>query len=414
MEIKKKNLLYICSDYPNQKGDAAFINTEIKYVAEVFENIIVLTHGNEVLPCVETPKNVTVFYFHTYPRFYRYFVHFLQTLNPMFWKEIFLIIKNKKKISSVISALIFLGEATMESKVIKKICKKYKIDLCYTFWFLQSTLACLLASKYMKTRNVCTRTHGYDLYEFRNKRMYQPYKVQMDKKIAKIFFISRNGFEYYKKNFITCSTEKYILNYLGTENNMSFVPHKYRNEIRLLSVSYIVPVKRIQLIIEILSNCAENGIKIYWTHIGGGAEETYMKKLAEKKLHGTSVSYNFLGAMPHDQVLEYYKNNLVDIFITTSESEGLPVSIMEAMSYGIPVIATDVGGICEIVDSKCGWLTEKNECVNGSFIAINDWQKMTVAERHEKAYSAYEKWNSIFNAKKNYNEFAMNLEKFAE
>jgi len=48
--------------------------------------------------------------------------------------------------------------------------------------------------------------------------------------------------------------------------------------------------------------------------------------------------------LPHNDVLNYYASNPVDVFINTSSSEGLPVSIMEAMSFGIPVIATNVGG----------------------------------------------------------------------
>ena len=44
----------------------------------------------------------------------------------------------------------------------------------------------------------------------------------------------------------------------------------------------------------------------------------------------------------------------VDLFLTVSANEGIPVSIMEAQSFGIPVIATDVGGISEIVNNVNG------------------------------------------------------------
>ena len=48
-------------------------------------------------------------------------------------------------------------------------------------------------------------------------------------------------------------------------------------------------------------------------------------------------------------MLDYYKNNIIDIFINLSASEGIPVSIMDAISFGIPCIATNVGGTGEIV-----------------------------------------------------------------
>ncbi|MGZ5247769.1 MAG: glycosyltransferase, partial [Flavitalea sp.] len=49
-----------------------------------------------------------------------------------------------------------------------------------------------------------------------------------------------------------------------------------------------------------------------------------------------------------------------DLFLNVSESEGVPVSIMEAMSAGLPVIATNVGGTREIVDGSNGVLVNKN------------------------------------------------------
>lgn len=43
-------------------------------------------------------------------------------------------------------------------------------------------------------------------------------------------------------------------------------------------------------------------------------------------------------------VYDFYRNNDVDVFVNLSESEGIPVSIIETISFGVPVVATDVGG----------------------------------------------------------------------
>ena len=56
-----------------------------------------------------------------------------------------------------------------------------------------------------------------------------------------------------------------------------------------------------------------------------------------------------MGAIQNVEVYKYYNEHCADLFINVSSSEGLPVSIMEAISFGIPVIATDVGGTGEIV-----------------------------------------------------------------
>ena len=61
------------------------------------------------------------------------------------------------------------------------------------------------------------------------------------------------------------------------------------------------------------------------------------------------IDLHLFGHLDNNEIFNMYKNNSYDYFITLSESEGLPVSIMEAISCGIPVIATAVGGITEIV-----------------------------------------------------------------
>jgi glycosyltransferase involved in cell wall biosynthesis len=51
--------------------------------------------------------------------------------------------------------------------------------------------------------------------------------------------------------------------------------------------------------------------------------------------------------------------NAIDVFCLTSAMEGLPLSILEAQSCGVPVIATNVGGCSEVIDKKTGILIEK-------------------------------------------------------
>jgi glycosyltransferase involved in cell wall biosynthesis len=70
------------------------------------------------------------------------------------------------------------------------------------------------------------------------------------------------------------------------------------------------------------------------------------------------------GHVDNSNVLNFYKENYVNLFINLSESEGLPVSMMEAISYGIPIIACKVCGIPEIViNEKTGLLLDVNEDV---------------------------------------------------
>lgn len=216
--------------------------------------------------------------------------------------------------------------------------------------------------------------------------------------------------DYYLKTFATSLNEKYSLCYLGTENFKPFVPHPYLQTIELLSVSYVVPVKRIYLIVEALKFCSEKNIKIHWTHIGAGPEMELAVNLARQNFKGnSSVQYDFLGSFENEKIHEYYKSHQVDLFVNMSESEGLPVSMMEAMSYGVPVIAPDVGGISEIVDDDSGWLLSKDECQKEFLAVIEEWVSYSQEMKHKKAFSAYKKWNLTFNAQKNYSAFTKAL-----
>jgi glycosyltransferase involved in cell wall biosynthesis len=121
------------------------------------------------------------------------------------------------------------------------------------------------------------------------------------------------------------------------------------------------PVKRIDMIMEYLSIYSkEHNIKIEWHHIGNGVLEDELNKKKEKLQH-ENFKIIFVGYLENKDIFEYYKNNSFDYFITLSASEGLPVSLMEACSVRLPIIATNVGGISEIVKNEIdGFLLSAN------------------------------------------------------
>ena len=94
--------------------------------------------------------------------------------------------------------------------------------------------------------------------------------------------------------------------------------------------------------------------KVTWTHIGDGPNRAEVDAIIAK--FPENVTGVMLGAMPNAEVLRYYSEHHVDLFVNVSESEGVPVSIMEAFSFGIPVLATNTGGVAEIVDETVGKL----------------------------------------------------------
>ena len=114
-----------------------------------------------------------------------------------------------------------------------------------------------------------------------------------------------------------------------------------------------------------------------------------------------------MGAIQNVEVYKYYNEHCADLFINVSSSEGLPVSIMEAISFGIPVIATDVGGTGEIVKNGIsGFL------INRDFETVELAKKiMNIYELPYDEFISLRKntrnlWREKYQGKINYKNFA--------
>lgn len=165
------------------------------------------------------------------------------------------------------------------------------------------------------------------------------------------------------------------------------------------------PVKRVDRIIDALS--LTDGIKAEWTHIGSGMLADELKEQAERELKGKeNIKYELKGYMNHDDAMEYISDNSFDFLLNVSSSEGLPVTMMECMARGMPVIATDVGGVCEIVENGKNGFMLKPDFTDGELVStIKEYAEMSADERRKMSDCAYEKWRNCFDCRKNYLEF---------
>lgn len=141
-----------------------------------------------------------------------------------------------------------------------------------------------------------------------------------------------------------------------------------KNNIVLLFFGTVVESKGIFDLVNFLSENDYFKKKKLLLHIGGEGELTKMNDLLEQKnvkdqilIHGWVAGKNKI------ELLEK-----ADIFILPSYAEGLPMSILEAMSYGKPIIATEVGGVPTLVQNNFnGWVYNPNE-INSLTSIIDD------------------------------------------
>lgn len=103
-----------------------------------------------------------------------------------------------------------------------------------------------------------------------------------------------------------------------------------------------------QYIIKALGKLKKDGNTNFEYRLVGGGDNTYLKKVAAK--NGVSSQVIFEGSLPHDAVFEWLKS--IDIYAQPSRQEGLPRSLIEAMSLGIPAIGAKTGGIPELLENE--------------------------------------------------------------
>jgi len=129
----------------------------------------------------------------------------------------------------------------------------------------------------------------------------------------------------------------------------------------ILHVSTFRPIKRITDCIEIVARIksleigsgSQSGVMLVMC--GDGPERADAEALAARL--GVAGSVTFVGKQPQWQVRDYL--SVADLLLLPSQSESFGLTALEAMACEVPVIATRVGGIPELVEDKgCGYLFE--------------------------------------------------------
>jgi glycosyltransferase involved in cell wall biosynthesis len=221
-----------------------------------------------------------------------------------------------------------------------------------------------------------------------------------------VYPISENGKRYIEANY-PCDNQKIKVNRLGTGAGSPRIVHKLNDRFSIISCSWISEVKRVDRMISVLSKLPDRNVE--WTHFGGGDLLGETERLAHEFLDN-KVEWRLTGTLSHDEIMATYSQNDFHLFLNLSSSEGIPVSIMEACSYGIPVIATDVGGTSEIVtDGYNGFLVDKDFTDEDVIMAIERLQQMTDDEYCRFCENSLLRWKKRFSAKKNYADFYLNL-----
>lgn len=124
--------------------------------------------------------------------------------------------------------------------------------------------------------------------------------------------------------------------------------------LRVLVPANLVEVKGHKYLFKALQELKRSGMVVSCELAGDGPEKRPLMQLSRDL--GLENTISFLGSVSHEAVIDRYMNGLIDVVVLPSiimksgEQEGVPVALMEAMAFGIPVISTYSGAIPELVE----------------------------------------------------------------
>ncbi len=406
MNQRGKSLLFITAEFPFGKGET-FIENELPILAEGFERILIISLAEATEHAREVPENVTV----QRSPVKLTFLQKIGAFRHIFKSEVRNEIKRVNNVyklpwSKAIIATIFFSweRANRIARLVES--KLTENTISYAYWSDDSAIALAQLKRRFPEMKCISRCHGWDVYFEASGIDYLPFRELLTDRIDRVVAISEAGLRYIQKRWKISKKDMLSYSRLGTTRRLDKWRSQQLARIPLIvSCSNVIPVKRVHLIAKALGELKESSF--HWVHFGDGIQMSSLKELVKEL--GISDLVTFKGRCPNHEVLMFLQNNPVKFFINVSASEGIPVSIMEAMSLGIPVLATDVGGTSELVNHENGWLVDKGISIADLALVISRILNEDQAILQEKSKKAFETWETKYNAERNFQVFVEEL-----
>ncbi len=405
----KDSIFYFVDDI-----DTSFVLNDIRKLAPQTKELVILS-AEAIDKTHELPSNVTVIdEFINWKRFKPARIlsaHFF-TIIGIYLKSCFRDgrILNPKTAIALICSNIHKAEEAMKAINLVKPDGRDK-SLFIAFWFYDCIYLAFLKKWKFAGKAVC-RAHGGDLFEERSslsgKILFRDFQL---KHLDYVFSVSETGTGYLKQKYPEYS-DKIHTSFLGSPFHNNINPFS-EQEFTIVSCAKIRDVKRIHLIAEALLDI---GINISWFHLGDEnlnaandpSIELYVRAV-EKLRMKPEIRFTNAGYMSNPDIMSFYGRQPLSLFISVSEAEGIPVSMMEAISFGIPVLSTDVGACREIVCGETGMLIDADstpELIRNKILEFKNSEMNSPAFR--KGVRAY--WERNFNEDINYRNFIKQID----
>lgn len=247
-----------------------------------------------------------------------------------------------------------------------QVATEQKLDLVHVHYAIPHSVSAYLAREMLKAIRylpVVTTLHGTDITLVGRDPSFLPitrFGIEQSDAVTAISNYLRDATH---DTFCTGCGIEVIYNFIDAEYYQRQPSGETRRDIAprderiILHVSTFRPIKRIGDCIEVISRLKrlEPDLEVKLIMCGDGPERADAEALAERL--GVANSVKFVGKQPQFRIREYL--SVADLLLLPSQSESFGLTALEAMACEVPVVATRVGGIPEVVeDGNCGYLFE--------------------------------------------------------
>lgn len=389
-------LLLFTNDYPYRTGDAVFVEKEIDALAESFDDVVVFCHARDTsVGLMDMPEGVRLGgnLFEPAPedaprRLLEWGPAGLFLAAT--WSELLSGRLLRHPVLFAMGAKVGLTQA--HRVAVREAIEGDEDVVAYGFWAMGGGLA-LPWLRGVRARVV--RAHGYDLYEERAASGYLPVRPFLFRRADRVLTISEDGAKYIARRHQQARGRIAVsrLGVFGPERAPALAPG---DRVTVVSCSAVSDIKRVGLILEAVQELARMlpARQVRWVHFGDGPLMSSLRDSAADLPE--DVTAELRGHVSNAEVLDLYRQERVDLFVNASTTEGVPVSIMEAIAHGIPVVATAVGGTPEIVGRqlRTGELVAPDAGAHEIAAAMRE-----VLEAPDGAFAPRELWEREYDAR---------------
>ena len=276
--------------------------------------------------------------------------------------------------------------------------------IAYYWWSSMAGYGIAKAARECGVRSV-SRIHGYELYPEQDRLGRIPFQGAGLAGFDGVYSVSKAGADYLRDQYPELALRIHVAR-LGVAAPPDIGGPSSDGVFRIVSCSTCIPIKRVELLASgvVALRRMFPSLEFTWTHIGDGPTLASVRAAVSSE-EGLAERCIFTGQLPHAEVRFALAGSSFDVFVNVSSSEGLPVTLMEAASSAIPMIATRVGGNPEIVDEACGRLLPADPTPNDLATALAEIAFLTPDERAATRAASRNRWATDFCAERNYRAF---------